>query len=249
MKNIAVIFAGGTGQRMGTNVPKQFLKIHSKEIIIHTLDKFEDNKNIDEIYIACNKKWIEYLEKCIKKFNISKVHSVLTGGSSGQDSIFIILNEIKKYNDDAIVLIHDGVRPLVTEETINNCIKSVKKYGSGITVTPCYETPIESIDGEFVSKMPDRKIMYTAQAPQGFYLKDIYSLHLKERKINPEYNGIVDSCGLMTKYGKKCHIFLGNRGNIKVTTQEDFCTLVGNYSALDYEEFLNIKNNVNISAK
>lgn len=249
MKKIAVIFAGGTGQRMGSSVPKQFLKIHSKEIIIHTLEKFEDNKNIDEIFIACNEKWIDYLEKCIKKFNISKAIKVLAGGKTGQDSIFIVLDELKKHYDDAIVLIHDGVRPLVTEKTIDKCIKSVEKYGSGITVTPCYETPIESLDGEFVSSMPKREIMYTAQAPQGFYLKEIYNAHLKERAKNINYENIVDSCGLMTKYGKKCHIFVGNRGNIKVTTQEDFCTLVGNYSAMDYEEFLSIKNNDNKEKK
>lgn len=238
MKNIAVIFAGGTGQRMKTEIPKQFLKVHGKEIIIHTLEKFNDNNVIDEIYVACIESWIQHLNKLIKKFNINKVKSVFAGGATGQDSIFIALSEVKKDHEDAIVLIHDGVRPLITEKTIIKCIKSVKEFGSAITVTPCFETPIKSLSGETVESMPSRNEMYTAQAPQGFYLNELLEAHLKEREKNPSYEGIVDSCGLMFANGKKCHLVLGNPGNIKVTTQEDYCTLIGNYSVNDYREFL-----------
>ena len=238
MKNIAVIFAGGTGSRMKTEIPKQFLKVYGKEIIIHTLDKFNDNENIDEIYIACVKNWIPYLEKLVKKYTVHKVRKIFPGGKTGQDSIFVALTEVKKDNEDAIVLIHDGVRPLITDETINNCINSVKEYGTGITVTPCFETPIKSLDGNTVDAMPLRDEMYTAQAPQGFYLSELLEAHLEERKVNPKYEGIVDSCGLMFRKGKKPHIVIGNRGNIKVTTQEDYCTLIGNYSVSDFKEFL-----------
>ena len=173
MKKIALIFAGGTGQRMGAEIPKQFLKISGREIIIHTLELFELNDNVDEIYVACIKEWIPYLKKIIKMYDIDKVTKVFPGGKSGQDSIFLCLKEAKKNNDNAIVLIHDGVRPLVSKETIDNCIESVKKYGSGITVTECFETPIMSTDGNSVEKMPERKTMYTAQAPQCFYLGKI----------------------------------------------------------------------------
>ena len=239
MKNIAVIFAGGTGNRMKTEIPKQFLKVYGKEIIIHTLDKFNDNENIDEIYVACIKSWIPYLEKLVKKYTVHKVKRIFPGGKTGQDSIFIGLSEVKKENENAIVLIHDGVRPLITDETINNCIESVKEHGTGITVTQCFETPIRSVSGDIVDGMPQRNEMYTAQAPQSFYLNDLLEAHLEERKINPKYEGIVDSCGLMFKRGTKCHLVLGNRGNIKVTTQEDYCTLIGNYSVNDYKDFLN----------
>lgn len=238
MKKIALIFAGGAGKRMNTEIPKQFLKVYGKEIIIHTLDKFNDNENIDEIYVACIEGWIEYLNDLIQKYNVYKVKRVFQGGKTGQDSIFIGLNEIKKYNDNAIVLIHDGVRPLITDETINKCIDSVNEFGTAITVTPCFETPIRSTDGNFVDDMPFREETYTAQAPQCFYLNDILEAHQDERKVNPGYEGIVDSCGLMFKRNKKCHLVLGNRGNIKVTTQEDYCTLIGNYSIYDYKEFL-----------
>ena len=243
MKKIAIIFAGGSGQRMGGEIPKQFLKVCGKDIIIHTLELFENNDDIDEIYVVCIKDWISYLEKLINKFDINKVVSVIPGGKSGQDSIFIGLNEVKKTNDNAIVLIHDGVRPLVSEETISNCVESVEKYGTAITVTPAYETPLISFGGEYIEEMPDRNVVYTAQAPQCFYLNDLYNAHLNERKVNPEYLGIVDSGGLLHKNGFKCHLVLGNRGNIKVTTPEDFCTLIGNLNARDYQQLLDLNSN------
>ncbi len=238
MKNIAVIFAGGTGQRMGSDIPKQFLKIHGKEIIIHTLEVFNECNEIDEIYIACIKEWIDYLKKLVEKYTITKVKNIVAGGNSGQESIFIGLTEVKKNNENAIVLIHDGVRPLIDNKTISNCINSVKKYGSAITVSSCFETPIISNDGKKVDNMPERKKVFVAKAPQCFYLDDIYKTHLKERKINPNYTDIVDSCGLMFKNNFDCHLIEGNRNNIKVTTSEDYCTLIGNYITEDYKQFL-----------
>jgi len=243
MKKVAIIFAGGTGQRMHGNIPKQFLKVCGKEIIIHTIELFENNKNIDEIYVICVETWINNLEKLIKKNGFTKITKILPGGKTGQDSIFIGLEAVKKVNENAIVLIHDGVRPLVANEVITKCVKAVEEYGTAITVTPCYETPVKSINGKEVSEMPSRQIMYTAQAPQCFHLNLIYEAHMEERKINPEYNNIVDSCGLLYKRGIKCHLVEGNRGNIKVTTPEDFCTLISNFNARDYQEFLSLETN------
>lgn len=245
MKKIAMIFAGGTGQRMGAEIPKQFLKVCGKEIIIHTLELFESNENVDEIYVACIEEWIPYLNNLINKYTVSKVKKVFPGGKTGQDTIFLSLNEAKKDNENAIVLIHDGVRPLVSEETINNCIKTVEEYGNAVTVTKSIETPIQSYDGLTVANMPTREISYTAQAPQCYYLNDLYKLHLVERKSNPNYEGILDSCTLMYKYGIKPHIVEGNRGNIKVTTPEDFCTLLGNLNARDYGQIIGLQNTAN----
>lgn len=238
MKNIAVIFAGGAGQRMGSEIPKQFLKVYGKDILVHTLDLFEDNNDIDEIYIACIEDWIPYVEELLTKHGINKVRRVFPGGVTGQDSIFIGLSEVRKDHEEAVVLLHDGVRPLVSQETISNCVASVLEYGSAVTVTPCFETPVHSTDGNSVADMPLRAEMYTAQAPQGFYLTQILEAHYKEREINPEYIGIVDSCGLMYKNGISSHLVMGNRGNIKVTTPDDYCTLLGNLNARDYEQLL-----------
>lgn len=240
MKTVALIFAGGVGQRMGSDIPKQFLKVRDKEIIIHTIEKFENNEKIDDIYVICVKEWIDYLKERLTKFGITKVKDTIPGGETGQDSIFIGLQRIKEDNNNAIVLIHDGVRPLITDKTIEDCIEAVLEYGSGITVTPIIETPIQSLDEDKVFRIPLRKEMYTAQAPQGFYLKDIFKAHLEERSKKEPYKGIVDSCSLMFSQGVKPHIVIGNRGNIKVTTPEDYCTLIGNYASNDYEEFLNL---------
>lgn len=242
MKNVAIIFAGGTGQRMGGEIPKQFLKVCGKEIIIHTLELFENHESIDEIYVVCIESWISYLKELISRFGLDKVVRVVPGGSTGQDSIFIGLSEVKKDHDDAVVLIHDGVRPLVSYETIEKCVRSVEEYGSAITTTPCFETPLISKEGLEVEEMPARQIMRTAQAPQCFFLDLIYKVHLEERITNPTYEGIVDSCGLMFKHGYKSHLIEGNRGNIKVTTPEDYCTLIGNLNARDYEQLLKMEN-------
>lgn len=243
MKKNVLIFAGGVGQRMGTEKPKQFLEICGKEIIIHTLELFEDHDEIDSIYVACKEEYIPFLKKLVKKYDISKVHSIFPGGETGQDSIYIGLKTMAKYEDeDSIVLIHDGVRPIVTPETISTNIKTVMKYGSAITATPCFETPIISTDGKHVKEMPLRSIVYTAQAPQSFYLKDILNAHKQVRKVNPTYEGIVDSCGLMHSLGHDVRIIEGNRGNIKVTTYNDFFSLIGILNANSYNELFETDN-------
>lgn len=246
MKNIVVIFAGGAGQRMGSEIPKQFLKVCGKDILVHTLDLFQDNEDIDEIYIACIEDWIPYVEDLIQRYNITKVRRVFPGGKSGQDSIFIGLSKVHMDHENAIVLIHDGVRPLVSQETISNCIDSIREYGSAVTVTPCFETPVQSPDGIAVDTMPLRSEMYTAQAPQGFYLLDILEAHYREREINPNYEGIVDSCGLMHKNGVHARLVTGNRGNIKVTTPEDYCTLLGNLNAQDYQQLIELRHGLTV---
>ncbi|MGN1050782.1 MAG: 2-C-methyl-D-erythritol 4-phosphate cytidylyltransferase [Acutalibacteraceae bacterium] len=223
-KNIGIIFAGGTGTRMGnTGKPKQFLTVDGKPIIIHTLDYFQNHPMIDEIYIACKEDFIDYMYELLERFKITKVKKVVPGGETGQDSIYNGLMAAKENNDDdSIVLIHDGVRPVITSQLITDNINSAKKYGTGITSTPCFETIIISKDKKDVADIPYRKDTYAAQAPQTFRLGDILSLHDIERKENPTYENIVDSCTLYKKHGKMVHLVEGNRGNIKVTTPEDF---------------------------
>lgn len=242
MKNVVLIFAGGVGSRMGAAVPKQFLEVSNKPIIIHTLELFSMNENIDEIYIGCIEEYIPYLKNMLDRFNVQKIAKIYPGGSSGQDTIYRGLCVIKEDHDNANVFIHDGVRPLVTQDTINHCIEDVAKYGSAITVTPAFETPIISLDGECVNSMPKRQFAYTAQAPQGFLLNDIIRWHYNERqKGENAYEGIVDSCGLAMANGVKPHLTVGNRGNIKVTTNEDYLTLITNNLAHDFGQFMDLK--------
>ena len=210
---------------MGSGLPKQFIEVNGKPIIIHTLDIFEEHPDIDEIYVACKEEYIHKLQKLVKRHMISKVVKIVPGGASGLDSIYNALQAARENNTpDAVVLIHDGVRPCITKELIDDDLDCVKKHGTAITCTPLYETPVISVDGENVDEVPSRKGFYTAQAPQCFYLGDVLEAHALMRKDNPGYEGVVDTCSMMKKLGKKVTLVEGPRGNIKVTTPEDLYT-------------------------
>ena len=233
-KNIAIIFAGGSGARMGSGIPKQFIEIDGKPIIIYTLDNFQDHDEIDKIYISCKAGYIDKLERLCRRFAIDKVAGIVQGGETGQDSIYNALLAAAAENDEKdIVLLHDGVRPFITSELISKNIACVKENGSAVSCTPMFETPIVSESGSTVDETPKRDNIFTAQAPQSFYLGDILKVHEQVRKINRNYEGIVDSCTLMRSVGKDVSIVHGNRGNIKVTTPEDLYLLRG---LLNYKE-------------
>ena len=222
MKNIAVIFAGGSGSRMHTKSrPKQFLELNGKPIIIYTLELFDNHPQVDAITVACIEEWIPFLKKMIKKFEINKVVSVVPGGASGQMSIYNGLVEAEKYADgqEAMVMIHDGVRPLITEETITQNIEKVNECGSCITCVPATETFIvKRRDGGLL--IPKRDDSLIARAPQSFLLTDIISAHRKaqsEGKTN-----FIDSCSMMSYYGYKLGLTIGPLENIKITSPTDF---------------------------
>lgn len=220
--NIAAIFAGGRGVRMGSGIPKQFLEINGEPVLVHTLELFQEHDMIDKIYVSVLKEYIEKTRRLVKRFQLDKVVSIIPGGETAQDTIYQLLKEVERENgDDSIVLIHDGVRPFVSYDTIKNNIESVKEHGNAITTTSCFETILLSEDSVNVDKVPYRKNTYAAQAPQSFYLKDIIAAHDEIRKINPSYEDMVDACTIMTTLGKEVHMIPGNRGNIKVTTPED----------------------------
>ena len=221
-KNIAIIFAGGSGVRMGAGKPKQFLEINGRPIIIYTLDIFEDHPAIDEIYIACKEDYIGKLERLLARYSITKVKAIVPGGTTAMGSAYNALKAAAENNgDDAVVLIHDGVRPCITQELIYDVIDTVNEKGATAVCTPLFETPVISKSGEVVEELPLRDDCYTAQAPQGFRLGDILAAHEAVRKNDPEYKGIVDSCTLMSRQGHEVAIIKGPRSNIKVTTPED----------------------------
>lgn len=219
--NIAIIFAGGVGKRMGqTDKPKQFIEISGKPIIIHTLEIFEKNKNIDKIIIASVKEWISYLDALIKEYNIKKVDKIVPGGESGQMSIFNGLKSAKElYPEDSIVLIHDGVRPFIDDELIDNNIKNVREKGNAISSVMSTETFVLVNENQDIEHIPKRCNSLVAKAPQSFYLKDIFDAHLQAQQDNI-YNSI-DSCTLMNYYHKKMSVVMTDYDNIKITTPKD----------------------------
>ncbi len=220
--NIAIIFAGGTGQRMNVKTkPKQFLELHGKPILIYTLELFQQAPSVDGIVLVMLDKWIPYSEELIDKQRISKVKAIVPGGKTGQGSIF---NGIRKAHElfpqESIVLIHDGVRPLVDVETIEKCIKCTKKKGNAITVSPAIETIALLDDNGEVGKILPRSSCQLAKAPQCFVLKDIYAAHCKAiEEGRPDF---IDSASIMQFYGHKLYTVQGPAENIKITTPGDF---------------------------
>lgn len=222
--NISIIFAGGSGRRMNTKGrPKQFLEFRGKPIIIYTLELFDNHPEIDGIIVVCLKDWIPYLEKMLRKFEITKVKVVVPGGSTGQDSIYSGLKAVvENFPLNSTVLIHDGVRPLITDDTISNNIECVKKYGSCITCIPATETFIISrMDGGL--DIPSRSDSFIARAPQSFILSDILSAH--QKAIQENRHDFIDSCSMMNYYGYKLHTIVGPMENIKITTPTDYFVL------------------------
>lgn len=221
--NIAIIFAGGIGSRMGAKVPKQFLEINGVPILIKTLMHFQNHEKIDAICLVIKEEYLDYTKKLLKKYKMDKVKDVIKGGKTGQDSIYNGLKRAsEKYPGDSIVLVHDGVRPIITREVITENIRSVKKYGSAITCKNCVETIITTKSNEFVEGIIDRSISLTAQAPQSFILEELLAAHEAMRKINPGYEGVIDSCTLMRIFKKELHVVIGNDDNLKVTTKKDY---------------------------
>ncbi|MBQ9631403.1 MAG: 2-C-methyl-D-erythritol 4-phosphate cytidylyltransferase, partial [Lachnospiraceae bacterium] len=216
--NIAIIFAGGSGIRMGAGIPKQFLEINGKPIMIHTLQLFQHHREIDKIYAAVQEEYIGYVKELCDEFRVTKLAGVVAGGETAQDSIYNALKAAQKENPgDSIVLIHDGVRPFVAYDVISKNIESVRQYGNAITSTPCYETIMVSRDGKVVDSVPYRKETFAGQAPQSFYLDEIIDAHEKIQKTETGYENMVDACTIIRTLGMKAHLVEGNRGNIKVT--------------------------------
>lgn len=225
--NHVVIFAGGIGSRMGNfdTLPKQFLKLNNKEIIVHTIERFQNNENIDNIYIACNKDWLDLMNELVIKYNLSKVTSIVEGGKTGQLSIYNGLLEAEKHmtSDDDIVLIHDGVRPFIDNELINQNIESVEKFGSSISCAPATETIMLVDENCFLTDIQDRSLSYFAKAPQSFKLKNILACHRKA--LSENIDTFIDSCSLARYYNQPLHLIKCSSDNIKVTTPKDFYIL------------------------
>lgn len=238
MMNIAVIFAGGVGSRMHSKErPKQFLEMYNKPIIIHTLEHFQNHPMIDAIVVVCIESWISYLNELLYKFRIEKVKKVVPGGETGQLSIYHGLKAAKEVANEekAVVLIHDGVRPLITEKLITNNIEAVRRYGSAITTAKVKETIlVVNEQDSSIDYVPSRNNSRVAKAPQSFWLDEILSA--QEKALAKGERDWIDSCTLMQEYGFKMHLIDGPSQNIKITTPEDFYTMRAILEAKENEQ-------------
>ena len=224
--NIGVIFAGGVGSRMRSKeIPKQFLNVHGKPIIIHTLEHFENNAEINAVVIACVEEWIPHLKALLYKYRIEKVKKIVAGGKSGQLSIYNGLCAAKEIaaGERVVVLIHDGVRPLINSRLLSQNIECVKKNGSAITAGIVKETIVVVGKDGIVEQVPSRVQSRVAKAPQSFWLDDILGAH--EKALSQNITDTVDSCTLMQKFGYKLYMVDGPYENIKITTPDDYYTM------------------------
>lgn len=220
----ALIFAGGMGTRMNSrDIPKQFLEVDGKPIIVRTVEHFSMHAMVDKIVVVCLEDWIKEFRENIGKYNLKKVDAVLPGGVTGFRSIHKGLMELaEKTVDDDIVLICDGVRPMLSEKLITTCILETGKFGSAVPVTPSIDSVLYSENGSTCKKNYERKNIFITQAPQGYTMKRILDAHKTAEEQGIES---ASSADLLLELGQEIHIFQGMRENIKVTTQEDLNSL------------------------
>ena len=216
MKTIAVIPAGGKGIRSGTAAPKQYLKFNDKELIVYTLEIFQQNELIDEIIISVERDYFNILNDVKEKYNLSKISKVVEGGDTRQDSVYNALKSITNTADNDLIAVHDVARPLLTQEVLTNAVKTAKQKGNALVCIKSKDTLIKG--NEVVESYLDRDEVYYVQTPQIFP----YSVLMKAMKNAYENNFIgTDESMLVRQIGEKVNIVEGSIYNFKVTTADD----------------------------
>lgn len=219
--NIAMIIAGGKGVRMNQEIPKQFLSIHDRPVIVYTLQAFQKHPEIDAIMVVCIDGWQEILWAYARQFNVTKMKWVTAGGDNGQQSIHNGLIELEKHCDMSdLVLVHDAIRPNVSQEIISGCIAECRLHGSAITVIPCAEAMLlRNEDLNSSSEVISRDSLARTQTPQAFPLQKLLWAHDEAGKRG--IRNSIASCTLMVELGEEVHFCPGSEMNIKITTTED----------------------------
>ncbi|MFT4221271.1 MAG: IspD/TarI family cytidylyltransferase [Microbacterium sp.] len=219
--NIGVIFAGGIGSRMSSaNLPKQFLEIHGTPLIVHTIQHFQDHPEIDRVVVAIHPDWRDRFAHLVARFELTKVNWIVDGGATGQESRHRALRAVANdCPEDAVVLIHDGVRPLIDAQLISDNIRTVRELGSAITCTKGNETIVSS-SGRHIDEVLPRDFLYVAQAPQSLRLGT--ALDIYNRAVAEGEHDSIDTATLLRRYGHELFRVDGPRSNIKITTAEDY---------------------------
>jgi 2-C-methyl-D-erythritol 4-phosphate cytidylyltransferase len=235
----ALIFAGGTGIRMNTRAkPKQFLELHGKPIIIYTLEHFEAHPEVDNIIVVCLESWIQELTHLLRRHALEKISRVIPGGESGDKSIYNGLQALEnECAPDDIVLIHDGIRPLIDAGLISANIAKVKERGNAITVEAVTESVVMLNGDGSVAEVPPRERMYAAKAPQSFRYGAVWELYRRARR---DGLGTTDSAHLCSVYGVEMHTVASTPNNIKVTAPADYYIFRALFEAMENEQILGI---------
>ena len=220
MKNIALIIAGGAGIRMGQDIPKQFLNVYDRPVIIYTLEVFQKHPNIDGIEVACLSGWHDILRAYCHQFNITKLLNIVDGGVNGQDSIRNGVFDLEKHFDaNDVVMIHDAIRPLISEDVISDNLRVCHTYGNAVTVVPCAEAMLLATTGAYSTDQVPRHQLRRTQTPQSFRLGEFAQVHREALKKG--ITSSIASCTLYIEMGKKMYFSIGSEKNLKLTTVED----------------------------
>lgn len=218
--NVALILAGGQDSRFQMEIPKQFVNVNNRPVIVYTMDNFQKHKDIDEIVVICLDGWQEMVRVYGKQFNITKLKEIIPGGLDAQESTFHGLELLKnRMGQGDIVVIHDAIRPMVTEEIINKSINMCRKRGMGVAATYIMDTIMHSWDGQEGYKSINRYEIMKVQTPQSFDFNLIWNLHnkaIKEGKL-----GAWDNSSMITNLGEKVYFSEGSDLNLKINTTED----------------------------
>lgn len=218
--NIGLIIAGGCGARMHQDIPKQFINVHDKPIMIYTLEAFQKHPDIDAIEVVCLDGWHEILRAYARQFNITKLDKIVSGGETGQASIRNGVYDLKeRYSEEDLVVIHDAIRPLVSQDIISDNLAKCKRYGSAVTVIPCMEAMLLSENKMNSNRSISRDQLLRTQTPQTFSLGTLYRLH--QEALEKGITNSVATCTLMVELGHEVYFAVGSEKNIKITTMED----------------------------
>lgn len=218
--NIVLLTAGGTGSRMHQDIPKQFLHVRNKPILIYTLEAFERHPSIDAIIVVGLERWIDIIWAYAKQFNITKLKWVVPGGSTGQESIHYGLLELKKRCKlSDIVMVHDGNRPMIGQDVISDSLAKQKEYGSSVAVIPCVEVVFESEDRISSTVNISRDKLLRTQTPHTYSLEKLLWAHEESCRLG--IANTVASCDLMCRLGETVYFSKGSERNLKITTVED----------------------------
>lgn len=220
--NIAIIIAGGSGKRMGLEIPKQFINVYDKPILVYTLEGFQKHPQIDAIEVVCIDGWHDVVNAYAKQFGITKLQWIVSGGATGQESIRNgVYNLEGKCDDDDIIIIHDGIRPLVDEAVLSDVIVKCQKYGNAVTALPYNEQIFVADDEISTTKYIPRETLRRVSTPQAYkYQKLSWAYHeAYEKKIGIYGSSYTNT--MMVELGERLYFAVGSEKNIKLTTKDD----------------------------
>lgn len=222
--NIAIIIAGGSGHRMGQDIPKQFINVYDKPVIIYTLEGFQQHPQIDAIEVVCIDGWHDVLWAYAHQFNISKLKWIVSGGNTGQESIRNgVFNLEGKVNPDDVIVIHDGIRPLVDESVLTDVILKAHQYGNAVTSLPYNEQifVVNPEDESTTKQFIPRETLRRVSTPQAYMFEKLdWAYHEAFEKEIGIYGSAYTNT-MMVELGETLHFAAGSDKNIKLTTKDD----------------------------